>query len=488
MTTKWPIAILISLLIIGFSFSMEQQLHVTAQEAGTAGPSQIVVRLDTAVTIDEINTDYGTETVKALFNNDAIYLLQVGPDNQALDVLAAMLDDTRLIYAEPNLRSTIPEGNTQDIYGWGNTQDIYGWGNTQDIYGWGNTQDIYGWGNTQDIYGWPYEEGDSDFSTQQVAETINPLTMYSWSLSGFDSAHYYQQPAVQQTHLQAAQAYSQGAGVVVAVLDTGVDLFHPLLMPQLTAVRYDFVDNNMFPFDEFSGQDHNGDGFVDSVAGHGTHVAGIIHRIAPQAQIMPLRVLNSDGQGYTFVLADAMLFAAEHGATVINLSLGTAEPSALLLDVIDQLAEAGVVVVAAAGNLNDNLPQFPAAANCTLAVTAVSQGPLKADFANYGEWVDIAAPGDKIYSTYPGGQFARWSGTSMATPFVAGQAALLLGADPTLSLTDVGRYISGTAVSIDSANPNYTGQLGFGRIHFGDSLQALINGQLPATAGPLDGC
>jgi subtilisin family serine protease len=478
MMTKRQTAILMSFLIIGLSMVLGQQWQAAADEAGTAGPAQIVVRLDTAVSIDDINADYGTSTVRSLPNSDTVYLLQVGPEHDPVVVIEALLEDARLVYAEPNLRSTIPEGNTRDIYGWGNTRDIYGWG---------NTRDIYGWGNTRDIYGWPYDEGSADFSIQEAEETLDPLQLFHWQMGSFDQAHYYQQPSVQQTHLAAGQAYSQGAGVVVAVLDTGVDLTHPLLAAHLTAVRYDFVDNNLDPQDEFSGQDHNGDGYVDSVAGHGTHIAGIIHRVAPQAQIMPLRVLNSDGQGYTFVLAEAMLFAADNGANVINLSLGTAEPSALLLDVVDQLTAQGVVVVAAAGNLNENWPQFPAAADCVLAVTAVSQGLLKADFANYGEWVDIAAPGHQIYSTYPGGQFAWWSGTSMATPFVAGQVALLLSADSTLSLADVGRYIGGTAVALDNANPDYSGQLGYGRIHFGDSLQAVTTGNLPA-AGPLDNC
>lgn len=473
------IAFLIGLLIASFSLAGSWQVEVAADEAGVAGPAQIVVRLDTAVTIDDITADYDTAVVRTLPNSDTVYLLQVGPDSDAVDVINAMLNDTRLVYAEPNLRSTIPEGNTRDIYGWGNTRDIYGWG---------NTRDIYGWGNTRDIYGWPYDDGSADFSIQEAEETADPRQQFSWQMGGFNQAHYYQQPSVQQTQLAAGQSHSQGAGVVVAVLDTGVDLFHPLLAAQLTAVRYDFVDNNTFPQDEFSGQDHNGDGFVDSVAGHGTHIAGIIHRVAPQAQIMPLRVLNSDGQGYTFVLAEAMLFAANNGANIINLSLGTTEPSALLLDVVDQLAAQGVLVVAAAGNLNEEWPQFPAAADCVLAVTAVAQGPIKADFANYGEWVDIAAPGHNIYSTYPDGRFAWWGGTSMATPFVAGQAALLLSADPTLSLVDLGRYIGGTAVSLDDANPDYEGLLGYGRIHFGDSLQALASGNLPAVPGPLAGC
>jgi subtilisin family serine protease len=479
MKTNRPVVILIAFLMIGLSVVLGQQGPAAADEAGTAGPAQIVVRLDTAVSIDTITADYDVTVVRTLPNSDTVYLLQVGPDSDAVDVIELMLDDARLVYAEPNLRSTIPEGNTRDIYGWGNTRDIYGWG---------NTRDIYGWGNTRDIYGWPYDDGSADFSVQEATETVHPHQLFHWQMDGFNYAHYYQQPSVHQTQLAAGQDHSQGAGVVVAVLDTGVDLNHPLLASQLTAVRYDFVDNDLVPQDEFSGQDHNGDGYVDSVAGHGTHIAGIIHRVAPQAQIMPLRVLNSDGQGYTFVLAEAMLFAANNGANVINLSLGTAEPSALLLDVVDQLTAQGVLVVAAAGNLNEEWPQFPAAVDCVLAVTAVGLGPQKADFANYGQWVDIAAPGYQIYSTYPDGQFARWSGTSMATPFVAGQAALLLSADPTLSLVDVGRYISGTAVALDDSNPDYEGLLGYGRIHFGDSLQALVSGNLPADPGPLAGC
>jgi subtilisin family serine protease len=130
-----------------------------------------------------------------------------------------------------------------------------------------------------------------------------------------DDGPYTGQYAPEMLGLPAAHALSQGAGMVVAVIDTGVQLQHPVLAPHLTAARIDFVDGDDEPEDEFSNGDNYG-------AGHGTHVAGIIHLVAPQAQIMPIRVLDTDGRGYSATVAEAILFALENGANVINLSLG----------------------------------------------------------------------------------------------------------------------------------------------------------------------
>lgn len=414
---------------------------------------QLVIKLAEGQTVAAINATYGTTTLRELLNFAGIYLLQIPAGGDAESLAASMHSDPRLLYAELNVTNAAPEANSQDTYAW------------------------------------PENSASTTTSTTSTTQ-INPRLLYEWQWSGFDTAHYFQQTAVDTLKLSDAQQISLGAGVIVAVLDTGVDLNHPVLVNSLTAVRYDFIENDDVPQDSANGLDDDGDGAIDEVFGHGTHVAGIVHLIAPSAQIMPLRVLDSDGQGNSFVIAEAMLYAAHNGAKVINLSLSTPVQSQFLQDVVNTLAQQGVVVVAAAGNMNQDLAQYPAAYPCVLAVTASKSGTKqKASYANYGAWVDLVAPGGRIYSTYPNGGFAWWKGTSMATPLVSGQVALLLSKSPTLSLSQIGQIVAGTAVSLDTTNPDYTHLLGSGRINIGDSLQSLQSGNWPTPSlNPLQGC
>jgi subtilisin family serine protease len=188
--------------------------------------------------------------------------------------------------------------------------------------------------------------------------------------------------------------------------------------------------------------------------------------------------LDSDGMGDAFLVAQAILFAVENGANVINLSLGTTGESDLLEEVVEEAAQSGVLVVAAAGNLGTSQEVYPAANECALAVTSVGPADVRSDFASYGSWVDLAAPGESIYSAFPVDGYAWWSGTSMAAPFVAGQAALLLGYDASLNVFDVADLIGGTAQSLDSANRRGAGLLGAGKIDVAASLSALVEGQM----------
>ncbi|MBE2198612.1 MAG: S8 family serine peptidase [Anaerolinea sp.] len=408
---------------------------------------QIVVKIMPTAVIDEINSRYSTSTVRRLLNNADIYLLQAASAANVAETVDAMSNDPDVQYAELNLIASAPEASGRDIYGW--------------------------------------PEGSAGANPQQT--DVNPRLHFKWEISGSDSTYYYEQPAVHQ--IKSNQSFSQGSGIVVAILDTGIDLDHPILINNIIDNGYDFIDNDAVPEDEFNNLDDDGDGFIDEAAGHGTHVAGIVHLVAPSAQIMPLRVLDSDGQGNSFVIAEAMLYALENGADVINLSSGTTRQSQFLLDVVEQVTAGGIVVVAAAGNLNEDTPQYPAAAACALAVTAVGPGRVKADYANYGAWVDLVAPGERIYSTYPDGVFAWWNGSSMATPFVAGQVALIHSHSPSLTLEEVGQLIAGTAESLDNANHNYNGLLGAGLIDIQDSLEHLVNGTWPDTSlNPLEGC
>lgn len=290
-----------------------------------------------------------------------------------------------------------------------------------------------------------------------------------WAVGG-NSGAAATQWAAQALRLAEAHQVTRGAGVRVAVLDTGVDTSHPELRGRLIP-GYDFVDDDPDPREEGTASNA---GF-----GHGTHVAGLVAQAAPQARIMPLRVLDEEGFGDVWVLAEAILHAVDpdrnpltdDGAHVINLSVGTTRPTKLL-DVAVELATCsdddddeddddysdpgfaddearcnvlhGSVVVAAAGNSGSATErQYPAAehAEGALAVGASTQGNRLASFSNYGDWVQIAAPGEHVISTLPGGQWGVWSGTSLATPLTAGVAALVLAANPDWKPVDVTKRI-----------------------------------------------
>jgi subtilisin family serine protease len=289
--------------------------------------------------------------------------------------------------------------------------------------------------------------------------------------------------AASELNLVDAHGITKGRGSVVAVIDTGVQLSHPKLSGSLTDARYDFVGNDPVPADETNGQDNDGDGLVDEkMFGHGTHVAGLVHFVAPEAKIMPLRALDPGGQGDAFHIAQAIDYAEDNGANVINLSLGAPSRSQMLRQMIKDATKKnanhkGVLVAAAAGNMNTSAPEFPAADNGSkasteglVAVTAVNASGQKLSWANYGDWVDIAAPGENLRSAYPGDKYAAWSGTSMATALVSGQAALIRANDDSLGPARVEEKIRCSARPLDETAPDYAGMLGAGYINVGASL------------------
>jgi subtilisin family serine protease len=292
-----------------------------------------------------------------------------------------------------------------------------------------------------------------------------------WTIG--NAAAYQAQWAPQALRLAQAQTLSTGAGVRVAVLDTGVDLSHPLLAGRMLPGR-DFVDGDNLPAEEGSADPVLYPGF-----GHGTHVAGLVALVAPGARIMPLRVLDAAGQGNAWVLAEALLHAVDpdgnpatdDGAHVVNLSLGSLnrtrlfdtiaqlvscsapDPAEPALDISDPGYNAdkqrcasfgGALFVAAAGNDGSrSLREYPAAEStyAKLSVAASTADHTLAAFSNSGNWIDLAAPGAGLTSSVPGAAWATWSGTSMAAPLVSGVAALLRANNPALRPVDLMRRI-----------------------------------------------
>lgn len=245
--------------------------------------------------------------------------------------------------------------------------------------------------------------------------------------AGTDTRTWRNQPVTTSLRLADAHRRSQGAGAIVAVLDTGVTRSHPALSGALLPA-WDYVDDDAHPEEVRDGRDDDRDGEVDESFGHGTFISGLVRLVAPEAQILPLRVLDSDGRGSTFVVAQAIEDAVAAGADVISLSFGTTvkPDSDVLEDALKDAEKAGVVVVAAAGNTGSKTEQFPAASSDVVAVGALAEdGSGLAGFSGNGGWVDVAAPGERVAGPVPGGGYAWWNGTSVATPFVAGQAALL---------------------------------------------------------------
>ena len=183
--------------------------------------------------------------------------------------------------------------------------------------------------------------------------------------------------------------------------------------------------------------------------------------------IMPLRVFDDQGNAEGFTIARAVRYAVQHGANVINMSFGMTSASSAVKQAIKFAIEHDVTVVASAGNNNSSAPQFPAAFNDVMAVAATDLKDKKADFSDFGNTIFVDAPGINI-SAYPGGYYAIASGTSFSAPLVSGEVALIRSARRQNAEQAVAR---GT-VNIDSKNPGYAHELGFGRI---DMVRALQN-------------
>ncbi|GAB4531927.1 MAG: hypothetical protein Kow0063_11870 [Anaerolineae bacterium] len=255
--------------------------------------------------------------------------------------------------------------------------------------------------------------------------------------------------------------------VIIAIVDTGIDLEHPdLNCPGKLLSGYDFYNNDSNPDD-----DH----------GHGTHVAGIaaactnnatgVAGLAWGARLMPVKVLSSGGTGTYEQVAAGIIYATDHGADIINLSLGGSAGSDTLFNAVQYAHSRGRLVVAATGN-NAGPVLYPAAYAAAMAVAATTSTDQRAWFSNYGPETDIAAPGVSIYSTFPG-SYGYLDGTSMATPFVSGLAALIWSFNPDLPRDQVRGVIESSAD--DLGTPGKDDYFGYGRINAWRALNSLID-------------
>lgn len=257
-------------------------------------------------------------------------------------------------------------------------------------------------------------------------------------------------------------------GVVVAVIDTGLDVNHP-----------DFAGRVVSPYNVLTGTSD-----VTDTEGHGTHVAGIIAGawgnkaggVDPNAKIMPIKAAGKNGGFKASDVATGIRYAVDHGAKVINLSLGGPIKMPYVQEAINYAESKGVVVVAAMGNNGKEKATYPAEFTDVEAV-ASSKGDKRSKFSNYGDRTDVSAPGENILSTLPGGQYGTKSGTSMASPYVAGEAALVVAEHPDWTPAQVRQQLNRGVNTMSDAG--WTRDFGYGEANL---FKAVYGKDLPAIA------
>ena len=285
------------------------------------------------------------------------------------------------------------------------------------------------------------------------ASVNDPRWMYQWGAA----------------RIEADKAWNVQKGdsaILVAVVDTGISYDHPDLKTNYVPLGYDWVNNDTDPMDD---------------NGHGTHCAGIIAAALnnsigvaglAQVRIMAEKALTHNGAGYDDDLAKAIIHAADQGARIISCSWGSNGESQLLHDAVQYATNAGALVVAAAGNSGTKKRHYPAAYPEVISVTATDENDRPAAFTTYGDWVDLAAPGTSIFSTYLWNSYLSMSGTSMACPYVAGVAALVWSQYPAMSNEQVRNQLLYTADDLGTVG--FDVFYGFGRVNARKAVEQTV--------------
>lgn len=277
--------------------------------------------------------------------------------------------------------------------------------------------------------------------------------------------------------IETAWSVTEGdSTTIIAVIDSGIDLDHPELAAKVVQ-GYDFVNNDTIAQDDYS-------------LGHGSHVAGIIGAVTnngvgvagvcPQCKIMPLKVLDANGNGVASSVTDAICYALKNGADVINASLGTPQFSVSLSGAVNEAYAANIPIVAAMGNQGSNQEEYPAAFANAIAVGFTDKNDKRLYDSNYGTWIDLVAPGELILNTGLNADYVFFSGSSMATPHVAGVIGLMHALNPNLTVDEIRTYLRSTADDqvgpTTEDTPGFDSYYGAGRLNAGAAIAAVVAG------------
>lgn len=271
-------------------------------------------------------------------------------------------------------------------------------------------------------------------------------------------------------NIAAPQGWDLSTGandILIAVIDSGIDPTHPDLAAKLVP-GWNFVGNNADTHD---------------VLGHGTAVAGAagalsnnaagVAGMAWQNPIMPLVVLDATDYASYANIASAITYAADHGAWVINISIGGSSSSSTLQNAVNYAWNKGVTILASAMNNANSTPYYPAACTNVVAVSATTSSNTLASFSSFGTWVDVAAPGANILTTNRGGGYGAWNGTSFASPIAAGLAAVMLSVNPLLSNAELVALLEQNTDDLGTAG--FDQYFGWGKINAQKSIAAAKN-------------
>src|SRR3989338_8522603 len=297
------------------------------------------------------------------------------------------------------------------------------------------------------------EFAEPDFVATALATTNDPSLSSQWGMFKVQAAN---------NSTSAWDITTGSTSTKIAILDTGIDQDHPDLSAKIVA-----------------NQNFTSSPTVDDLYGHGTHVGGIaaavtnnstgVAGLGYNSSIMNVKVLDDSGSGYYSWIANGITWATDNGAKVINMSLGGSSGSSTLRDAVNYAAANGVVIAAAAGNSGNQSRTYPAYYSNVIAVAATDSNDAKASWSSYGSWVDVAAPGVNIYSTFPNHSYQinkalnydYGSGTSMATPHVAGLAGLVWATGICATNSCVRAQIENNADAISGTGTYWT----YGRIN-----------------------
>jgi subtilisin family serine protease len=400
-------------------------LGINAAASGQRNRTQLIVTLKDGQSIERINRDNSTTTLKHIHGTKIYLLAQEGHDDQALRKLKK---DSRLQTIELNSRIELADNQ------------------------------------------------ETVFLLDDSADTIVLLDAKT-ILNGVEVPQVYaRQRALSIIEADQVRAISTGAATRVATIDTGVDFNHSALRPWLdagadlvngrSASEYDSLtlgDNQETIFLLDTGADQKVSS-MPSAFGHGTLVAGVIHLVAPDAVIVPIKAFDAYGRTSMFTIVEAVYRAMELNADIINMSFSTGQDSLALRSAINKARAAGIAVVSSMGNGGQHIDNvFPAAYTGVYGVAATDFQDQLAAFSNYGKTTSISAPGSYVITTAPGGRYAVVSGTSFSAPLVSGAISLLAALQNRGN--QQGPVVVSSAEPIDSKNPGFERMLGKGRLN-----------------------
>ncbi len=343
---------------------------------------------------------------------DGVILVNVPEGSSTQAFYQTLKDELGTVAAQPNYLYEVTESDTYDAQSVLDSQSKRFYKGQKDA------------GDAESTETAAADSSTVEFVTEEASETLtanDPMISNQWFLDAVGAVDAW----------SSLNGFTSGSGVTVAVLDTGIDLSHPDLSGQIAG-------GTCFTGENITGQDNNG---------HGTMVAGIIAAkannsigvsgVAPGAKLLAVKVMTKAGTGSSANIIKGINYAVSKGADVINMSLASAYYDSLMNTAISNAANAGVVVVCAAGNSSSSAGSWPSDCEDAISVTSTGSDGTFSSFSNYGEAKDIAAPGENMTSTAYSKTYKSGNGTSFAAPVVAGVAALLLDADSTLSVSEV---------------------------------------------------